>query len=51
MKDMAIHTRVNPGERVKRLVNFANRLLKTPEVNYNYLFLIFLSSCISLPVS
>lgn len=38
MKDMAIHTRVNPGERVKRLINFANRLLKTPEVNYVHYF-------------
>lgn len=32
MKDMAIHTRVNPGERIKRLTKFANRLLSTPEV-------------------
>lgn len=32
MKDMAIHTRVNPGERMKRLTNFANRLLSTKEV-------------------
>lgn len=32
MKDMAIHTRVNPGERMKRLSAFANRLLSTPEV-------------------
>lgn len=32
MKDMAIHTRVNPAERMKRLLAFANRLLSTPEV-------------------
>ncbi|XP_001949497.1 piwi-like protein Siwi [Acyrthosiphon pisum] len=31
MKDMAIHTRVNPKERMERLTNFANRLLKTPD--------------------
>ncbi|KAL5238818.1 hypothetical protein ACI65C_006228 [Semiaphis heraclei] len=31
MKDMAIHTRVNPKERMDRLTNFANRLLKTPD--------------------
>lgn len=42
MKDMAIHTRVNPGERIKRLTNFANRLLSTPEVNYFYLLKIVL---------
>jgi len=34
MKDMAIHTRVNPKERMERLTNFANRLLSTPDVNY-----------------
>lgn len=34
MKDMAIHTRVNPKERMDRLTNFANRLLSTPDVNY-----------------
>jgi len=33
MKDMAIHTRVNPKERMDRLTNFANRLLSTPDVN------------------
>jgi len=32
MKDMAIHTRVNPKERVERLINFSNRLLSTPDV-------------------
>ncbi|CAI6359066.1 unnamed protein product [Macrosiphum euphorbiae] len=31
MKDMAMHTSVNPKERMGRLTNFANRLLKTPE--------------------
>ncbi|XP_060846985.1 piwi-like protein Siwi [Rhopalosiphum padi] len=31
MKDMAIHTRVNPKERMDRLTNFANRLLSTPD--------------------
>lgn len=31
MKDMAIHTRVNPAERIKRLVTFADRLLSTNE--------------------
>jgi len=34
MKDMAIHTRVNPKERMDRLTNFANRLLNTPDVSY-----------------
>ena len=38
MKEMAIHTRVNPKERINRLINFANRLLKTPDVNYLILF-------------
>lgn len=32
MKDMAIHTRVNPAERITRLVNFAKRLLSKDEV-------------------
>jgi len=32
MKDMAIYTRVNPAERIKRLTSFANRLLSTPAV-------------------
>jgi len=31
MQTMAIHTRVNPTERCQRLINFANRLLKTPD--------------------
>ncbi|KAL4154233.1 hypothetical protein QTP88_002060 [Uroleucon formosanum] len=31
MKDMALYTRVNPKERIDRLTNFANRLLKTPD--------------------
>lgn len=31
MKDMATYTRVNPKERMERLTNFANRLLKTPD--------------------
>ncbi|XP_050436939.1 piwi-like protein Siwi [Adelges cooleyi] len=29
MKEMAVYTRVNPNERVKRLVNFAQRLLSS----------------------
>lgn len=29
---MAMHTRVNPGERIKRLTHFANRLLSSSEV-------------------
>ncbi|XP_029341114.1 LOW QUALITY PROTEIN: piwi-like protein Siwi [Acyrthosiphon pisum] len=37
MKDMAIHTRVNPKERVERLTNFANRFLSTPDI-INYLY-------------
>lgn len=32
MKDMAMHTRVNPAERIGRLTNFANRLLSSKEV-------------------
>lgn len=44
MKDMAIHTRVNPGERTKRLINFANRLLNTPEVNSLFIVIHFLTS-------
>jgi len=39
MKDMAIHTRLNPKERIKKLTNFANRLLSTPDVNYLYYML------------
>ncbi|KAL5239075.1 hypothetical protein ACI65C_006486 [Semiaphis heraclei] len=31
MKDMALYTNVNPKERMDRLTNFANRLLKTPD--------------------
>ncbi|XP_050528664.1 piwi-like protein Siwi [Daktulosphaira vitifoliae] len=31
MRDMAVHTRVDPNERVKRLTNFAHRLLSTPK--------------------
>ncbi|XP_029341152.1 piwi-like protein Siwi [Acyrthosiphon pisum] len=31
MKDMAIHTRVNPKGRMERLTNFSNRLIKTPD--------------------
>jgi aubergine len=34
MKDMAVHTRVNPKERMDKLINFANRLLNTPDVSY-----------------
>jgi len=40
MRDMAIHTRVNPKERMDRLTNFANRLLSTPDVNYFILYLL-----------
>lgn len=40
MKDMAIHTRVNPKERMDRLTNFANRLLNTPDVSYFHFILI-----------
>jgi len=32
MKDIAIHTRVNPEERTKRLTGFARRLLTTNKV-------------------
>jgi len=39
MKDIAIHTRVNPKERIERLTNFANRLLSTADVNYFYSFM------------
>ncbi|KAL5239162.1 hypothetical protein ACI65C_006572 [Semiaphis heraclei] len=31
MKDMALYTNINPKERMGRLTNFANRLLKTPD--------------------
>ncbi|VVC26674.1 Piwi domain,Ribonuclease H-like domain,PAZ domain [Cinara cedri] len=31
MKDMAIHTRISPSERMSRLTNFANRLLSKDE--------------------
>ncbi|XP_060844789.1 piwi-like protein Siwi [Rhopalosiphum padi] len=31
MKDMAVHTSVNPKERTDKLINFANRLLNTPD--------------------
>lgn len=40
MKDMATYTRVNPEERMKRLTNFANRLLSKPEVNKLF-FIVF----------
>jgi len=39
MKDMTAHTRVNPKERMERLTNFANRLLKTPDVIYFHYFM------------
>lgn len=43
-----MHTRVNPGERIKRLTSFANRLLSTPEVKlffteYDFKILFFMN--------
>lgn len=42
MKDMAIHTRVNPDQRIKRLTDFADRLLKSSEVNYFFKIVLIL---------
>lgn len=33
MKDMSAYTRIDPQERINRLLNFSSRLLSTPKVN------------------
>lgn len=37
MREMAIHTQVEPQERINRLYNFGVRLLSTPKVCHKYL--------------